>query len=91
MRYRKKKIETFEAIQFDPTHYPWPRCVNPWSNEPVQPRDMSWGYVRVGDSGRVHVQAGDWIINPGIERALTVCSNEDFVYIFEPADDASNG
>lgn len=49
------------AVQFDPHRHPWPDGIVSWGSAGYQPRDMSWGYLET-TQGRVHVQAGDWIV-----------------------------
>jgi len=49
------------AVQFDPHKHPWPDGIVSWHSMPYQPRDMSWGYIQIGD-GKKHVMSGDWIV-----------------------------
>lgn len=53
------EAEQFVVTGREQTHYPV--GMHPWSLEDARPRDMSWGYVKVGRQ-KVHVQSDDWII-----------------------------
>jgi hypothetical protein len=83
-KYRKKPV-IIEAIQFDPHQHPWPECIKPWDSEPVQPRDMSWGYIETLE-GRHHVIAGDWIIT-GVAGEKYPCKDHIFKATYEPVED----
>jgi hypothetical protein len=76
-KYRKKPI-IIEAEQFWPDH-PWPDMVRPWNI--LQPRDMSWGYIKTLE-GDMHVHAGDWIIK-GVEGEFYPCNDSIFKATYE--------
>lgn len=80
-KFRKKPI-VIEAVQFDPRSLMWPEGVIPWGD--VQPRDMSWGYIKTLE-GKMHVMAGDWIIT-GIKGERYPCKPDIFDATYEPAD-----
>ncbi len=78
----KKKPIVIEAIQFNPQDKPWPECVISWERGKVEPRDMSWGYIDTLE-GKMHVQAGDWIIK-GIKGEFYPCKSDIFEMTYEP-------
>lgn len=66
---KTKKPEIVEAIQFDPEKKEWPKQVRPWDK--IIPRDMSWGFVDTA-LGRMHIQAGDWIVKLSTGQTVLV-------------------
>jgi hypothetical protein len=83
-KYRKKPV-VIEAVQFNPHSQPWPEGVKPWSDEDLQPRDMSWGYIETLE-GRMHVTAGDWIIT-GVKNEKYPCKSDIFEATYEEVKD----
>lgn len=85
MKYRKKPV-VIEAVQFDPQAEQWPGGVQRWPDGyGVVPRDMSWGYIDTLE-GRMHVQAGDWIIT-GIKGEIYPCKPDIFAATYEAVDE----
>lgn len=66
---KTKTPEIVEATQFNPEEKEWPKQVRPWNK--IVPRDMSWGFVDTA-LGRMHIQAGDWIVKLATGQTLLV-------------------
>lgn len=80
-----RKAEYVNALQFDSQDpKSWPDYFRPWSLENYRPRDMSWGYVGVGRSEKVHVQDGDWFVEYANGRH-EVYADEQFKELFKKA------
>jgi len=82
-RFRKKPV-VIEAEQFIPDQ-PIPDGMKLWPDENgVQPRDMSFGFIETLE-GRMHVQAGDWIIT-GVKGEKYPCKPDIFKATYEAVD-----
>lgn len=82
-KFRKKPV-VIEAEQFIPGHGP-PAGMKLWSDEGMQPRDMSFGYIETLE-GRMHVMALDWIIT-GVKGEKYPCKPDIFAATYEPVNE----
>lgn len=82
MKKYRRKPALVESIQFDPASR-WPAGVIPWERANYRPGDRSYGFVQTR-YGRVHVQAGDWIVRSS--DGVSVCTDEVFQLMYEPVE-----